>query len=280
MDIKGLIKGLHHVTATVAGAQEDYDFYVKTLGLRLVKETVNFDNESVYHFYYGNEIGSPSTIMTTFPYAGQGVRKGAIGSGQVSQTSFSIPMGTLTFWKERLKAQGVSYSTEQRFDQEILVFEDPSGLKLDIMEAVDERTPVWSTADISKENAIRGIHNVTLLISDIKTTIGFLELFGYEVKKQEGDLTLLEAGDGGAGNTLIVKDGKTAHQGVNGIGTVHHVAHRVASLADSLRIRDFLVNNLGIMATDVKDRKYFESIYFRIPGGVLFEIATEDLLVS
>lgn len=276
MDIKGLIKGIHHVTATVNDAQEDYDFYTKTLALRLVKETVNFDNENVYHFYYGNEIGSPSTIFTTFPYKGQGVRPGKIGAGQVYQTSFSIPPGTIDFWKSRLQNRGIRVTKAMRFGEPILEFADPSGLKLDLMEsASDERQPLWTFADVEKDRAIRGMHNVTLLINDITTTIPFLEIFGYRLTKMEGDFSLLEAGNGGPGNSLIVKSAPDAEKGVNGIGTVHHVAHRVAQLEDSLLIKEKMEKAFGLKVTRVLDRKYFQSIYFRIPGGVLFEVATE-----
>jgi glyoxalase family protein len=276
MDIKGLIKGIHHLTATVNDAQEDYDFYTKTLALRLVKETVNFDNEKVYHFYYGNEIGSPSTIFTTFPYKGQGVRKGVIGAGQVYQTSFSIPTGTLAFWKARLQNKGVKVTEVLRFGQKILEFADPSGLKLDMMEsASDKRQPLWASKEVPKDRAIRGMHNVTLLINDTASTIPFLEIFGYRVVKKERDLSLLEAGDGGAGNSLIVRSAPDAEKGVNGIGTVHHLAHRVAQIEDSLKIKEKMEKEFGLKVTRVMDRKYFQSIYFRIPGGVLFEVATE-----
>ncbi|PHN03192.1 ring-cleaving dioxygenase [Flavilitoribacter nigricans] len=276
MDIKGLIKGIHHVTATVNDAQEDYDFYTKTLGLRLVKETVNFDNEKVYHFYYGNEIGSPSTIFTTFPYKGQGVRQGTIGSGQVYQTSFSIPEGTLSFWKKRLQDHGVTATETQRFGQPVLEFEDPSGLRLDLMEAgADDREPLWAYREVSKAQAIRGMHNVTLLIQDAPTTIRFLEIFGYRTVQTDGELTLLESGTGGPGNSLIVRAAPAAEPGINGIGTVHHVAHRVAQLEDSMKIKEKMEKEFGLKVTRVMDRKYFQSIYFRIPGGVLFEVATE-----
>jgi glyoxalase family protein len=276
MNIQGLIKGMHHVTATVDGAQADYDFYTQILALRLVKETVNFDNEKVYHFYYGNEIGSPSTIFTTFPYKGQGIRRGKIGAGQVCQTSFSVPRGSLGFWKDRLELMDVAVSETQRFGQPILEFEDPSGLRLDILETEnDERTPVWTTKTVSEVHAIRGMHSATLLINDAPACINFFQDFGYRVLTLEGDLTLMEAGEGGPGNSLIVKSDPNAEKGVNGIGTVHHLAHRVAQLEDALKIKKKMEQDYGLRVTRVMDRKYFQSIYFRIPGGVLFEVATE-----
>jgi glyoxalase family protein len=276
MNFKGIVKGLHHITATVNDAQEDYDFYTKLLGQRLIKETVNFDNENVYHFYYGNEIGSPSTIFTTFPYKGQDVREGIIGAGQVFETVFSAPSGSLSFWENRLESSGVTFSKVEIFGKDKLQFKDPSGLNIAIMEdADDQRTPVWKTNDISENENIIGIHHVVLAISDVPKTLDFLKMFGYEETAQEGAFTKLESSESGAGNTLVVMDAGDLPRGKNGIGTVHHVAHRVAKLEDSLKIRDYLVDELGLKVTEVKDRKYFESIYFRIPGGVLFEIATE-----
>lgn len=276
MSFRGIIKGLHHITATVSDAQEDYDFYTKTLGQRLIKETVNFDNENVYHFYYGNEIGSPSTIFTTFPYKGQGVRDGIIGSGQVYETVFSAPENSLSFWEERLKKYQIKYSKVNLFGKDKLTFKDPSGLNLAIIEdADDQRTPVWKTEDISEKENIIGIHHVVLAIEDVPETVKFLQIFGYQETAKEGGFVELNSSIGGAGNALVVMDAGDLPKGKNGIGTVHHVAHRVEKLEDSLKIRDYLVNELGLKVTEVKDRKYFESIYFRIPGGVLFEVATE-----
>lgn len=277
MKLDGVIKGLHHVTATVNDAQEDYDFYTKLLGLRLVKETVNFDNEKVYHFYYGDKFGTPSTVFTTFPYGKEGVKKGVIGHGQVYQTSFSVPEGALPYWRRRLEEHNVDIAVVQRFGQEVVEFEDPSGLKLDIVEARnDHREEVWVNGDIEKNKGIRGIHNVTLLIKDITKTLPFINAFGYTVKQTEDDLTLLEAGEGGPGNTLIIKADPNAIEGENGLGTVHHVAHRVQNVEVSRNIKKYLEEDHGIPVSEIKDRKYFKSIYFRIPGGVLFEVATED----
>ncbi|MCC5940082.1 MAG: VOC family protein [Balneolaceae bacterium] len=275
MSFEGLIKGLHHVTATVNDAQEDVDIYTKLLGQRLVKETVNFDNEKVYHFYYGNEIGSPSTIFTTFPYKDQGVRQGAIGTGQVYETVFSAPENSMEFWKMRLHDHGLKTTTENRFGKEFLLFEDPSGLKLSIVEDnSDDRKPVWATEEISKEQAIKGIHSVVLAVANADETIHFLNNFGYAVTAKNAPYTLLESQEKGAGNSLIVLEGQGLQEGINGLGTVHHVAHRVDSIEDSIKIKEELESNYGIQVTEVKDRKYFKSIYFRIPGNVLFEVAT------
>lgn len=275
MELDGVIRGLHHVTATVNEAQEDYDFYTKLLGLRLVKETVNFDNEKVYHFYYGNEIGSPSTIFTTFPYGKEGVNKGVIGHGQVYQTSFNVPEGALPFWRRRLEEHGVDYAMIQQFGDDILEFEDPSGLRLDIREKDDDREHVWTSDELDESKAINGIYGVILLVKDAAETLPFLNLFGYNLRSTDGKLTMLEAGEGGPGNVLIVKSDPDAIEGVNGVGTVHHVAHRVENVEVTRKIKKFLEEEHDISVTEVKDRKYFESIYFRIPGNILFEVATE-----
>lgn len=276
MNFKGIIKGLHHITATVNDAQEDYDFYTKLLSQRLVKETVNFDNEKVYHFYYGNEIGAPSTIFTTFPYKDQGVRDGIIGSGQVFETVFSAPANSLQYWEDRLKKHNVDVSKTNLFGKKKLTFKDPSGLNLAIIEdGEDERSPVWKSDEVPTEQNIIGIHHVVLAIENVEETLKFLEVFGYESTQKEGDFTLLNSSIGGAGNSLVVMDAKGLPVGKNGLGTVHHVAHRVENIDESLKIKDYLENELDLKVTEVKDRKYFQSIYFRIPGGVLFEIATE-----
>ncbi len=275
MNIQNLIKGLHHVTATVNEAQEDVDFYTRLLGLRLVKVTVNFDNEKVYHFYYGNKIGSPSTIFTTFPYIDQVVRKGVIGAGQVYETVFSVKADSLAFWEKRLKENGLETHKESRFGFDFLLFEDPSGLKLSIIEDdSDKREPVWVSADIANENVIIGIHSVVLAVEDPGETASFLHDFGYTSDKNDGKFTLLETAEKGAGNSLILLDGSGLPKGINGLGTVHHVAHRVDSIEDSLRIKAYLEDAYGISVTEIRDRKYFKSIYFRIPGNVLFEVAT------
>lgn len=275
MDIKGRIKGLHHITATVNDAQADYDFYTKILGLRLVKETVNFDNEKVYHFYYANKVGTPSTVFTTFPYKGQGVRDGIIGAGQATHTAFSVPVASLGFWKDRLSKSGIPYTESKLLGIPVVDFKDPSGLNIQITGSVnDMREPVWLYEDVTAGEAIRGMHHAILLVHDKAETNAFLEAFGYVVKREEGAMTLLEAGEGGPGNTLVVRYDPDAARGINGLGTVHHVAHRVDSLADTNEIKTYMETRWDLKVTAVLDRKYFQSIYFRIPGGILFEVAT------
>ncbi len=270
-----LIKGIHHVTATVNDAQEDYDFYTRLLGQRLVKKTVNFDNNRVYHFYYGDEVGSPGAIMTTFPYKGQGVRRGAVGTGQVAITGFSVPADAISFWKRRLKGNGLQVVEMVKFGNPVLQFEDPSGLILEITgNEEDEREP-WVTDEIGRDEAIRGFYSVTLSVAEAGSTFGFLTgEFGFKKVGAEGNITRFAAHGGGPGQYVDVGEDKNAERGINGIGAVHHVAWRVENDDALLAMRRRLADELGFKVTEVKDRKYFHSIYFRMPGGVLFEVAT------
>ena len=270
-----LIRSLHHVTATVNDAQEDLDFYVKLLGLRLVKKTVNFDNHNVYHFYYGNEHGTPSTIMTTFPYQGKGVRVGRKGAGQITVTSFSVPENSLDFWKQRLTEHGVAVQDQEpRFGEEVLSFGDPSGLIIELVaNDKDDRTP-WTLDDIGERNAIRGIHSVTLLIRSPANTLHLLkDILGFEVVGETETRTRLAVNGDAPGKTLEIVNAPDAEPAVNGLGTVHHVAMAIADPDEQLPARQELIR-LGYDVTAVIDRQYFRSIYFREPGGVLLEIAT------
>ncbi|MEZ5044570.1 MAG: ring-cleaving dioxygenase [Saprospiraceae bacterium] len=275
METNKMIKGIHHVTATVNDAQEDYDFYTKLLGQRLVKKTVNFDNNQVYHFYYGNEQGTPGTIMTTFPYKGHQVREGLVGTGQVSITAFSVPLNAIPFWQARLTAANVPVVTTNKFGLPTLQFADPSDLPLEIVgNEEDDREP-WTTKEVDASVAIRGFFNVTLAIAEVNATFAFImKEFGFTEVGKEGLLTRFAAEGGGAGQYLDILSAPTAEKGINGIGTVHHVAWRIEHDENLLAMRRHLTDNLGFNVTEVKDRNYFHSIYFRIPGGVLFEIAT------
>ena len=270
------ILGLHHVTATVAGAQEDVDFYAGALGLRLVKKTVNFDNPGVYHFYYGNERGTPGTLMTTFPYAGKGVRDGVKGAGQITVTSFSVPVGSLGAWRSRLDSFGVSHRAgAPRFGQESLIVEDPSGLVIELIEGPgDTRDPWTDGAAPGSELAIHGIHGVTLTIKNVGPTLELLTgPLSYEVVGEQGGRTRLAVGAKLPGHYIEVLSDPNAPAAVNGIGTVHHVAMAIATDEEQLEIREQLLS-IGRAVTEVRDRQYFHSIYFREPGGVLYEIAT------
>jgi len=269
------IRGLHHVTATVNEAQPDLDFYTGVLGQRLVKKTVNFDNHHVYHFYYGNESGAPGTIMTTFPYHDMGVRVGTHGAGQITVTSFSVPAGSLAFWRRRLQAARLPFEEERTdFGEAALRLRDPSGLIIRLVEsAADGRTP-WLRPDIDGTSAIRGIHGVTLLVREPEQTIAFVqELMESVVVGETARATRLAVSGDAPGRLIEVARAGDAPQGVNGLGTVHHVAFAIDDPDQQLELRRSLMRR-GIPVTDVLDRQYFRSIYFREPNGVLFEVAT------
>jgi glyoxalase family protein len=269
------ILGLHHVTATVDDAQDDLDFCLGVLGLRLVKKTVNFDNHHVYHFYYGDERGTPGTIWTTFPYKGHGVRVGSKGAGQVTVTSFSVPTGSLAWWRMRLADRGVAVTDlPQRFGEPVIRFADRSGLAFELIATDRDARAPWIVEGVAADAAIRGLHSVTLVVRDAAKTIDLMtRLLGYKVVDRMDARFRLAVGGGGPGRTIDVAEHPEADVAVNGLGTVHHVAMAVPTADEQLQLRDELIR-YGCKVTEVRDRCYFQSIYFREPGGVLFEIAT------
>jgi glyoxalase family protein len=270
-----LVRGLHHVTATVDDAQQDFDFYTKLLGLRLVKKTVNFDNHDVYHFYYGNEAGTPSTLMTTFPYKARGVPVGQKGAGQIRTTAFSVPSKALQFWKTRLRERGVDVRDEPpRFGEPAISFGDPSGLVLELVGTQGDERPPWTAAGVSAEHAIRGIHSVAMPIAAPARTLQLMtEVLSFDVVNESPERTRLAVNGDAPGRVIDVIQAADAPRGVNGLGTVHHVAMAIGDADEQLRMRQELIR-WGAQVTEVRDRQYFRSIYFREPGGVLFEIAT------
>jgi glyoxalase family protein len=270
-----MIRGLHHVTATVNDAQDDLNFYSGLLGQRLVKKTVNFDNPFVYHFYYGNEAGTPGTIMTTFPYKGMGVRGGTKGFGQINVTSFSVPEASLEFWRDRLQEANVPLVDEPTpFGEAALSFTDTSDLRIRIVGAAkDDRRP-WTGEGMLAETAIRGIHSVQLHAREPSLSVDFLtRMMDATVVAENAGTTRLSIGAGVPGQLVEVVDAAGQPPAVNGLGTVHHVAFAVATSGEQLRMREELLR-AGAQVTDVRDRQYFTSIYFREPSGILFEIAT------
>ncbi len=267
------ILGLHHVTATADVAQDDLDFVLPVLGLRLVKKTVNFDNHHVYHFYYGDRTGTPGTIWTTFPYHGHNVRAGTKGAGQVTATVFSVPRGALDGWRVRLSTHGIAASDlEPRFGDAAVGFSDPSGLDFELVACADPREP-W-TGGVEHDLAIRGLHSVALTVRDPEPTAAFMttQLGWRRVDETDGRIRMA-VGDGGPGRLIDVVHRSDAPAAVNGIGTVHHVAMAIATEDEQAEMRERLVA-AGAKVTEVRDRCYFKSIYFREPGGVLFEVAT------
>lgn len=269
------ILGLHHVTATVDQAQPDLDFCAGALGLRLVKKTVNFDNHHIFHFYYGDERGTPGTIWTTFPYHGRNVRAGAKGAGQITVASFSVPAGSLDFWRARLREHGASVrDVAPRFGEDAIVVSDPSGLAIELVTGARDGRHGWTGGGLSAATAVSGLHSVSLTVRAHEPTMRFLtDVLGFEtVGELEGRTRLAVHGDQ-PGKWVEVLHSPGAQPAVNGLGTVHHVALAIASEDDQLRLRQELVER-GVNVTEVMDRQYFRSIYFREPGGVLLEVAT------
>jgi glyoxalase family protein len=268
------ILGLHHVTATVDEAQADLDFCLGLLGLRLVKKTVNFDNHNVYHFYYGNQRGAPGTIWTTFPYKGYGVRVGMKGAGQVVTTVFSVPVGSLESWRNRFRHSGIVTSDlESHFGEPGIGLTDPSGLRFELVANDQDSRAPWTGVHGDAE-AIKGLHSVTMVVRQAGPSIDFLtNTLGYRVIGQSGNRTRAAAGGDAPGHFIDVIEDNDARTAVNGLGTVHHVAMAIGSEEEQLELQRALAA-AGVGVTDVRDRTYFKSIYFREPGGVLFEVAT------
>src|SRR5258708_2727977 len=269
------ILGLHHVTATVDAAQDDLDFCLGGLGLRLVKKTVNFDNHHVYHFYYGNAHGAPGTIWTTFPYAGHGVPVGRKGAGQVTVTSFSVPNGSLDVWRKRLGHRAVAVTDlAPRFGDPVIRFAALSGLTFELIAPDRDARAPWVAQASDAADAIRGLHSVTLVVRDAAKTVELMtKLLDYTVVGEMDRRIRLAVNGGGPGKMIDVAQHADAEPAMNGLGTVHHVAMAVGSADEQLRLREELLR-YGCKVTEVRDRCYFQSIYFREPGGVLFEVAT------
>jgi len=269
------VQSIHHVTATVTDARTDLDFYTRILGLRLVKKTVNFDNHFVYHFYYGDELGTPSTIMTTFPYGDWNVPVGVKGAGQVTVTSFSVPGDSLPAWRERFReARAPVTDAPPRYGSQSIIVEDPSGLTLELVGEVQDERAAWLAPGIGPDLAIRGLDLVSLSIRQPGPTLDLLTgLLGFEVVAESQWRTRLAVRGDGPGRRLEILETPGATAARNGLGTVHHVALAVGSADEQLALREALLSR-GIEPTEVRDRCYFQSIYFREPGGVLFEIAT------
>lgn len=264
---------LHHITAIAGGAQRNYDFYARLLGLRLVKKTVNFDDPGTYHFYYGDERGAPGTLLTFFPW--EGVQRGRPGPGSVSAATWAAPEAALPYWKERLGQAGLAVEESERFGRRHLTFADPDGLPLEIG-ALDAPVAPWAGAGVPAGTALRGFSGVTLTVRRQEPTASVLTgLLGYRHLESEGPRHryVQEGAPYAAEVDLLVQEG--GGNALGGGGTVHHVAFRVPDEATLMQYRD-RVEGAGLSITPKIDRDYFFSLYFREPGGVLFEIATDN----
>lgn len=274
--MKDHIHGLHHITAMSSDTKRNMHFYSKVLGLRLVKQSVNQDDPGTYHLYYGNYAGSPGTVLTFFPWFG--LRRGRPGSGQAYATAFSVPAGSLSFWQNRLmESQVVTEPIETRFADQVLPLLDPDGLRLELVATAeaDSREPA-PFPEIPAQFAIRGFHGTTLGLVDSSLTAQVLtETMHYRPVAVAGHRTRYTAGAGGPGTYVDLLTDPALPRGLNGAGTVHHVAFRVADAFAQSAARAELVRS-GLNVSPMIDRAYFKSIYYREPAGILFEIATDD----
>ena len=268
--------GIHHVTAIAGDARRNFDFYTHTLGLRFVKKTVNFDDPGTYHLYYGDEHGSPGTILTFFPW--QHVAPGRVGVGQTQETAFRVPEFAIGYWAHRFVEKGVPHEAPvKRFGRTVLTFKDPDGMGLALvgMPGAD-LDPAWTTSDVSSEVAIRGFEGVTLMLDDAAPTGAILtDVLGFRETDRDGSL-IRHTSDAAVGGTIDIRAATGFLPGRMGGGSVHHVAFRAADDATQAAMVKRLAENHDIHTTEQKDRNYFRSVYFREPGGILFEIATDD----
>ena len=268
-------QGIHHVTAIASDPQANVDFYTKVLGLRLVKQTVNFDAPHVWHLYYGDEQGSPSSILTFFPWPG--VIQGKEGAGLTTATAFSVPPESIGFWHERVKMLGLTAEAPVvRGESEVLTLFDNDGMRLELVASPGDSRSGWDgVSEIPQEHAVRGLHEVTLSERSLDPTASMLTNFlGMELATESAGAASFNMGEGGAGASVQVVGG-IQDRGLQAGGTVHHVAFRAPDLHTMESWRLELLDR-GVGVTEVMDRQYFKSIYFREPGGVLFEIATDE----
>ncbi len=267
------IKGIHHITAIASEPQRNLDFYHGLLGQRFVKRTVNFDDPTTYHFYFGDEVGSPATILTFFPW--RGLKRGRVGNGEVAAVGYRIPPSALDYWQERLHTHNISTHLETRFGQQVLCFEDPDGMALELVtDDSPSKVRHWVDSPIPEACAIQGFHGATIWVFDHTPSARLLtEIMGYTLVGQEGNRRRYRAaGEVGAYIDLVEKDGLGLGQA--GAGSVHHIAFRTQSDEEQAEYRQALLQ-VGLHVTPVRDRQYFRSIYFREPNGVLYEIATD-----
>jgi len=268
------LTGIHHVTAIASDPQKNVDFYVGVLGLRLVKQTVNFDDPGSYHFYYGDGAGSPGTLLTFFAWPGG--RRGRPGLGQVTAAALSVAPNALGFWRAHLAEQGVTVGeAETHFGETVLPFYDPDGLRLELVGTAGDARPGWTSGSVPADYAIRGVHAVTLLEGTAEQTVALMtDVLGFRAVQTEGDWTRYVLGNSASGTFADVQTAPHQIPGQIAVGNIHHVAWRTPDDAQQERwLRE--ISGLGLGVSPVMDRDYFHSIYFREPGGILFEIATD-----
>lgn len=275
--MENTILGIHHITAIAGDAKRNFDFYTKVLGLRFVKRTVNFDDPQTYHFYFGDEQGTPGTILTFFPW-GDRVRKGSNGSGMATAVGYSVPADSLDFWTARLTANHTPVTRGEKFGQQFISFADPDGLQLEFFAtdaASDNRKP-YETGDVTAAVATKGFFNTTLTLNSMNATAMILtDVFGYKLVAQEGNRYRYATDSIATANVIDIVELPVEPHGLGAGGTIHHIAFRVKDDKTQMEFHD-KIQKLGLNITPQIDRNYFHSLYFREPGGVLFEIATDN----
>jgi glyoxalase family protein len=267
--------GIHHVTAISGNAARNLEFYKHVIGLRFVKKTVNFDDPGTYHLYYGDGVGRPGTILTFFPW--EHAAAGRAGVGLTQQTTFRIPANSVGYWAHRFVQKGVSHELPaKRFDEPILSFSDADGMNLALVGVAGaESEPAWESGDVPAEHAVRGFHGVTLMLDDGARTAAILrDVLGFREVGRDGALARFGSGEA-IGGLVDIREARGFLAGRQGRGSVHHVAFRAADDASQAEMARKLVADHGLHPTHQIDREYFRSVYFREPGGVLFEIATD-----
>lgn len=268
------IKGLHHITSMASDARQNNAFFTDTLGLRRVKKTVNFDDPNVYHLYYGDEAGTPGSVMTYFPFPD--VMRGRPGVGEVSQTQFAVPKGSLSFWRDHLSAKGAgSLGADTAFGANRLLFKGPDGEEFALVEAEDDNRKAWSGAGIDESVGIRGFTGARFRLHDTVATSELLGFMGYQRAETDGNVTRFIIPGGNGADMIDLEALPNTPFARQGAGSVHHIAFAVENRAKQLEVRKALMDT-GYQVTPVIDRDYFWAIYFRTPGGVLFEIATNE----
>lgn len=271
------ILGIHHITAIAGDAKRNFDFYTKVMGLRFVKKTVNFDDPQTYHFYFGDEQGSPGTILTFFPWGDQ-VRQGSRGAGMATEIGYSVPKGSLEQWMKRLDEHNVIYNKPaEKFGTRYLTFLDPDGLKIELVETGSEDArKQYETDQVKADIATKGFFNTTLTLNNVKPTAAILtEVFGYKLIAQEGNRYRYATDAVDTANVIDLVELPSERRGIGANGTVHHIAFRVKDDETQMMFHD-KIQRMGLGITPQIDRNYFHSLYFREPGGVLFEIATDN----
>ncbi|MCW5682533.1 MAG: ring-cleaving dioxygenase [Xanthobacteraceae bacterium] len=270
--------GIHHITGITGDAKKNYGFYTKTLGLRFVKRTVNFDDPSAWHLYYGNETGAPGSALTFFLW--QNMPRGQQGMGEAVEVGYAVPKGSLGFWKKRLDTEGIASSETERFGDKVLFLQDLEGMKIEIVEtATAANAPAWGEGSVPLEHAVRGFSGITLRPhGGARTAEVLTKGFGYadggKEREKNGDRQRF-LGDADIGAHIDIVIDKDQPRGSQGAGTLHHVAFRAKDDDEEIEIANRIRQTLGINTTEQINRMYFHSVYFREPGGILFEIATD-----